>query len=97
MGTQTVGLLLSAVRQIIRHTFIEASNTKYHEHPFSGSRLITCGRTDMASQTGTFVAVCVCNASEPVPMVTAEPSHSLQMFCKRNYTAPWPRRRPLTV
>jgi len=45
---------LSDINQIICRTLKEVFSTKSHEEPFCSSRIITCGRTDVVSQTGTF-------------------------------------------
>jgi len=32
--------------QLSRHIFKKYSNTKFHENPSNGSRVVPCGRTD---------------------------------------------------
>jgi len=31
---------------LFQQIFEKSSNVKFHEHPFSGSRVVPCGRTD---------------------------------------------------
>jgi len=59
---------LSDINQIICQTLKEVFSTKSHKQPFSGSGIITCGRTDFVSQTGTFWTASVRKAPRTVPM-----------------------------
>jgi hypothetical protein len=37
-----------------QYIFIEVPDTKFHRIPFSGSRAVTCGRTEMVMTIGAF-------------------------------------------
>jgi len=44
-----------------RQIFEKYSNTKFHENPSSGSRVVPCGQTDgLTDMTKLIVAICNC-------------------------------------
>jgi hypothetical protein len=40
--------------EFCRHIFKKSERIEFNEKPSSGSRNVTCGRTDMAKETGVF-------------------------------------------
>jgi hypothetical protein len=64
MGTKIVGLLLSDINPNTRQTLIQVCSIKFREHLFSGSEFVTCGRTDVAIQTATFLIFWVLGKDE---------------------------------
>jgi hypothetical protein len=41
------------------HVLGKISNVKFHENPFIGSRIVTCGQADVANPVGVFLQLVV--------------------------------------
>jgi hypothetical protein len=44
--------ILSRYERVYLHNFVKLSNIKFRGNPFRGSRVVTCGQTDIATLTG---------------------------------------------